>query len=448
MSRPALLLCLWLISCAAASQATCPDQQDAAIANIAELCAEQGSGTLCFGGATVTPVFRQQQATAAPLSQPGDVIAIADIDWLSLSSEDRTWGMARALFPAYSAGDLVASHAALLAFGNVALFFPEPAEGLPSTHAKAEVTAAQGANLRARPSVEAPIVAVLPAGRELIAVSRDHEGEWLLTYAAPAATGWINRGLVDAPGESLPLFDTGLKLPPLWLAWQRFDFRSGVDDAPCDAAPESGLLLQTSKLDAPRVFVINGARVTLSGAAWLQARISSGMLVYVLDGQARVSTAGGEALVRSGNFTHVALDASETPASAQAPPTAPAAYAYHELGALPIRALPEETRVSLDRYSVVLPPPSHGGSPLQSLAADAPFKIAALLAGANMRSRPDRDAPIIAVMAYRDNAEPVARGIGADRLPWWKLAERVWVRVDATVSAGDCTAVPFVRIDA
>ena len=76
---------------------------------------------------------------------------------------------------------------------------------------------------------------------------------------------------------------------PLWLPWQRFDFRSGMGDAPCPGAPASGILLQTPKSVAPRQFLINGARViALSGTAWLQAQISGGMRLHTIDGGARL----------------------------------------------------------------------------------------------------------------------------------------------------------------
>ena len=55
--------------------------------------------------------------------------------------------------------------------------------------------------------------------------------------------------------------------------------------------------------------------------------------------------------------------------------------------------------------------------------------------------------PVVAVMAYRESAEPIARGIGGDSLPWWKLADSVWVRVDATVAGGACNELRLIRVD-
>ncbi len=437
-----ILLCL---SQAFAQESSCPALQTAAFNNIIEHCAEQEAGTLCLGQATVSPVYRESLPPAGLMDEPGDAISIADIDWLSVSSEDRTWGVARALFPAYADGDLEALDAALLAFGNVAISLAEPAPQ-PPVLADVKVTAAQGANLRALPNTDARVIAKLAVSRELKAIARDRSGGWLLIYATPELRGWISRLVVSAPIERMPMLDAEADTAPLWLPWQRFDFRSGLDDAPCDGAPESGILLQTAEIAAPRHFVINGARLLLSGAAWLQAQVSGGMWVHLLDGRGLLSVAGGEVALSGGKFSHIALeqraDGALKPAGA---PTGPAAYPYQELTGLPIQALPHVTRVSLDRFLVVSPAPSDGGSPLEALEADVPCKFSAASAGANIRSRPDPKAPIIAVMAYRESAEPIARGIGVDSRPWWKLADQIWVRVDATVSGGNCNDLPLLR---
>ena len=449
MRRLAQLTLMAVVAVSAAAQeSTCPALQESALANIVKHCAELEAGTLCLGGATVTPVYRERVEAAPSFETPGAAIPIADIDWLSVSSEDRTWGVARALFPAYPSDGLEARDSALLAFGNVALFLPEPM-ALPPKLADIKVTAFNGANLRSAPSRDATVVALLAVSRSLKALGRFRGGGWLLIYATPELRGWISESVVSAPLVDLPALAADVDTGPLWLPWHRFDFLSGMHDAPCEDAPESGILLQTVKFIAPRHFVINGARLMLSGTAWLQAQASSGMLIHVIDGRAQVSTDSGEVTLRSGNFTHIALERDDYEALAPAaPPSESEAYVYHELIQLPVHALPYETRVGVDVYTVVTPVPAGGGSPLETLAADAPCKFSAVLRGANIRAHPDPDAPIIAVMAYRESAEPVARGIGGDSLPWWKLAHRIWVRVDATVSGGNCNNLPLIRADA
>ncbi len=449
MRRVALVIIVFLLAASGAAQGeACPALQQNAAAQVVSVCAEQAAGSLCHGQATVTPVLRRSTVRAGALDAPGDALPIADVDWLSVSSVDKTWGMARARFPAYSDDSLEPRDSALLAFGNVALFFPEPVE-LPAPLAAIRVTASQGANLREQPDTESPIIARLALSRELKAIGRHAGGDWLLVYATPEQRGWISQSVVSQPRERLPARDAHAETASLWRAGQRFDFHSGLDDAPCDNAPESGILLQTPKAGSPIPFMINGARLMLGGTAWLQAQVSDGMRVHLLDGAAWLSTAGASVKLASGKVANVALERTAegdlAPADA---PTAPIAYAYHELTKLPIAALPQETRVGLDLYTLVDAAPASGESPLVGLAADAPCRFSAGQSGANVRSRPDRAAPVIAVMAYRESAEPLARGLGGDRLPWWKLADSVWVRVDATVAGGACNALRLVRVDA
>lgn len=444
----ALAIFLLIIADAFAQEQSCPAMQRQAAASIAEHCADQAAGTLCFGQATVTPVLRQSAANPASVFQPGAALALADIDWLSVSSEDQTWGMARALFPAYPDDGFEPLETALLAFGNVALFLPDALDSPPSL-ADLRVTAAQGANLRDMPTREAGVITQLPAQRSLKAIGRSGDANWLLVYDKPQRRGWISQSVVSLPELELPIMEAADAPPSLWLPSQRFDFRSGMKDAPCAAAPQSGILLQTPKAGSPIAFIINGARLRLSGTAWLQAQISGGLHVHLMDGGGRLSTAQGEADLDPGRFSAVALERNDngglTPAAAPSPP---AAYAYHDLINLPVAALPQGTRVALDRFALVDAPPAGGGSPLETLAPDAPCRLSATRSGANMRSKPDPDSPVIAVMAHRESAEPIARGIGGDSLPWWKLADSVWVRVDVTVAGGNCNDVPLVRVSA
>ena len=68
-------------------------------ANILAHCADQEPGTLCFGHPTVSAVWRPGAAAADSFRNPGDTISIDGIDWLSISTEAKTWGTARALSP-------------------------------------------------------------------------------------------------------------------------------------------------------------------------------------------------------------------------------------------------------------------------------------------------------------------------------------------------------------
>ncbi len=437
------LLCTPL---AAAQDSACPAMQEMALANIQTFCAGQASGTLCLGYPTVSPTLRAEASESVLLSQPGDMMNIADIDWLSISTEAKTWGTARALLNAYPAESLSSRDAALLAFGNVTIFLPPHVEA-PVVLTEARVQARLGANLRALPTTTSRIVARLAQGRPLLVTALSPDGDWLLVYATPETRGWINQILVSDIASSLPELESAASTPPLWKSWQSFDFHSAIGDAACEEAPASGILLQTPEFGTPLYFDINGTQIRLRGTAWLQAQSSIGMLAHLLDGSARITTNDGSVLLRPGSYTTIPLELADNGAlRAIAPPAAPQAYEYHSLSILPLHLLPYPSRVALDTGSLVEfvePTPPGDGSPSTDLPPDAPCTIAAMPNGANLRSRPDPAAPVIAVMHYRQSAQPVSRVIGSDSKPWWKLAERVWVRADVTTNAANCSALPF-----
>lgn len=434
-----------LCSTVAAQEPSCPAAQNDAFDNIINHCAEQEPGSLCFGHETVSVVKRANAPQTQELRQPGDTMPINAIDWLSVSTEDHSYGAARAVFPAYPYDGLEAEPSALLAYGNVALFLPAP--HLQPPLQDLAVAASRGAYLRAEPNTDSDIVKPIPVRVTVKVIGASSNLNWLRIYAAPDIIGWMSREVLTEPEQALPLLAAETDIVPLWLPWQAFDFRSGIADAPCADAPESGILLQTPKFISPRQFIVNGIRLRLSGSAWLQAQANSGTLIHVLDGLANVRANGVEHEVKSGFMTTVPLDTADgsglTPADA---PTEPVAYDYHALLNLPVHALIYDSRIRLNVYTVADPVPADGGNPLESLSPDDTCTISAGLDGANLRAHPDPQAPIIAVMAYRVSAKPIARSIGVDQLPWWKLADSVWIRINVTVFQGDCNKVPLLPV--
>lgn len=440
----AVLVAISLSAGVAAQESTCPDMHTEALANIASRCASQAAGSLCLAHPTVAAIKRPPDPGSSAWQQPGDTLPIGQVDWLSVSTEEDTWGAARAVFPAYAGDSLETREAALVVYGNVALFFPPPVEP-PAPLINLTVTAGRGAYLRALPHIDAQIITPLAVRSKLKAMGMSPNRNWRLVYAAPDLRGWMSQSVVSTSGQALPVVDTDTDMTPLWLPWQIFNFHSGRDDAPCEGSWDSGILLQAPNFTTPTYFEINGIRILLSGTAWLQAQISSGTLIHIIDGSARVTAADLTRTVGRGFQTSVPVTKTDDfRLVAAAAPREPVAYDYQRLLSLPIHTLIHPSRVSLALYTLATPAPQDGGSPLTYISSEDPCKIVAGRDGANLRSRADREAPIIAVMAQSDSAQPVSRGLGADSLPWWKLAKGVWVRVDATDFGGKCNDVPLI----
>jgi hypothetical protein len=65
---------------------------------------------------------------------------------------------------------------------------------------------------------------------------------------------------------------------------QAFYVQTGLGDAPCLEAPESGLLVQTPQGVREVVFQLNAVDVTLSSTAYFQAVPSSELVASVIEG--------------------------------------------------------------------------------------------------------------------------------------------------------------------
>ena len=439
------ILTVWLLLTAnlSAQGQACPASPDEIWDSIAAGCDEQMPASLCYGHPTVSAARRQNQSESPRFLLPGDRIPLTSLDWFSTSSEAGTWGTARALFDAYPADSLDRQRAAMIFFGDLALFLPEQTDAPPLLDV--EVAATLGANLRTSPAAAARVIKTLAYNRPLKAIGRSQDRRWALVYADPTLAAWVSQSVLRGDISSLTALPSDHKPAALWLPLQKFDFQAGLDDAPCADLPASGILLQTPKDADPRRFDINGTRLHLRGTAFLQAQ--SDMLVHALDGAALLQGHNGEVNISAGAFSRVPLDRDEDGALfPAASPFAPQAYDYHRLLNLPLDLLPLPARVGLDIYEFVSPRPADGVSPIAGMALDAPCTFTTGQSGANIRAQPDPQAAIIGVMEYRESAEPIARAIGDDGLPWWKLAEGVWIRIDATVSGGDCSVIPFIDI--
>ncbi len=112
-----------------------------------------------------------------------------------------------------------------------------------------------------------------------------------------------------------------------------FFFHSGVGDAACEEAPESGLLIQTPDGVGEVAFTMNGVDVTLGSTAFFQAEPDGFMGVYLFDGGATVSAEGETQVLPAGNALLVPMDADLRPAG---PPTEPHEFEVEDFAALPL----------------------------------------------------------------------------------------------------------------
>ncbi|MBL8133541.1 MAG: hypothetical protein JNL42_16890 [Anaerolineae bacterium] len=89
---------------------------------------------------------------------------------------------------------------------------------------------------------------------------------------------------------------------------QAFRLRTGISDAPCEGAPQSGMVVQTPEGVGSVIFNINGVDVEMGSTVFFQASVSGGMTVSTLEGAAHVATDLGAQPVLAGTWVRIALD--------------------------------------------------------------------------------------------------------------------------------------------
>ncbi|MCA0454507.1 MAG: hypothetical protein LCI00_11075 [Chloroflexi bacterium] len=119
---------------------------------------------------------------------------------------------------------------------------------------------------------------------------------------------------------------------------QAFYFKSGLNDAPCEQAPSSGILIQTPEGQGKINLTVNEAQITLGSSAYFQAQPGGEMTVSVVEGEGTVTSDGVTVTIPAGSRARVPLDAN---GAADGEPVGPEPYVEAELVALPLSLLPE-----------------------------------------------------------------------------------------------------------
>jgi hypothetical protein len=134
--------------------------------------------------------------------------------------------------------------------------------------------------------------------------------------------------------------DNANELQPM----QAFYLRTGIGDAPCEEAPESGLIVQTPEGAGTVLFNVNGVDVEMGSTVLFQADVEIGMTVSTLEGAAYVSAEGGSQPIFPGTWVRIALNERLL---ATDPPGLPLSYIRRQtlLQALPLRLLRRQIEI-------------------------------------------------------------------------------------------------------
>ncbi len=248
----------------------CPAIVQAAIEATDAACRDTGRNQACYGN-TRLEAIPQTIAADFVFARPGDIEEVGDVQAIQASPLDQAagdWGIALLRIQADLPETLPGQNVTLVLFGDVQL---ENA-GATAPPPVLSVTAAGNVNLRGGPSTGHPIVGSLRGGESVRADGRLADGSWLrVRHPESGGPAWVFASLVTPDGDvnTLTIIEPGAEAP-VYGPMQAFYFRTGLDDAPCAAAPASGILIQTPQGAGQVTLNMNGVELALGSTALVQ----------------------------------------------------------------------------------------------------------------------------------------------------------------------------------
>jgi hypothetical protein len=325
-----------LPSNAAPDTLDCPEIVRQALAKTNDYCDAAGRNQACYG-------HTQLKAAAQPyvddfeFEQEGDLADVFKIQTLQLGAMDIEagyWGVSLMRLQANLPASRPRENITLLLFGETEVVNAVQ----PVTEFDVTVSASGNANIRQRPDSDASVIVSAPHGETLIATGR-YEGEedaWVrVQLPDEGKTGWVVDYLIDTDHDlaSLDMVDPFARY---YAPMQAFYFASGVDDAACPEAPNSGLLIQTPEGTAEVTFLINEVDIQLGSTVYFQADPGNDMTVSVVEGHVRANVNGMVSEAIAGTQLTVPIDEDGL---ADGSPSLPQSYSMDEMEVLPVQAL-------------------------------------------------------------------------------------------------------------
>jgi hypothetical protein len=309
----------------------CPEIVTFALEATGQMCDDTGRNQACYGHILVDARVHPDAASFR-FDQAGDRVGLTDLQSLRLSEMDTVsgmWGVALLRLQADLSSAVPEKNVTLLVFGDVDI------ENAASDVALQDMTVqvASNVNVREQPDLGAAIVGRLAPGQTVTATGRLEDSSWVRVLLPEGNSGWVDSSLLKG---GIPALDAVEASAPYFGPMQAFYLESGMDDALCPEAPDSGILVQTPEGVAEVTLLVNEVDIQLGATAYFQAQAGDNMAVRVVEGRARVTAQGVTQTAYAGTEIKIPLDANGRPAG---PPTPPVGYEMGAVSALPVDRL-------------------------------------------------------------------------------------------------------------
>jgi hypothetical protein len=346
------LLSFQAVKRSAAQDPSCPELVHEALSITDSLCQQTGRNQICYGHSALQ-AQPQPDVAQWKFDQEGDIEEVTRFQSLRLSVMDvdaGAWGVTLMRLQASLPDSQPDKNVTVVLFGDVEIM---PQENT-AAYVEATVNAASSINVRQSPALDASVVARLDPGQPVTVTGRLDDTSWVrIDLPDEGGTGWVAAYLLTSSGDlgSLAVVEPA---EPSYGPMQAFYFSSGQDDAACDEAPDSGLLVQTPEGVAEVTLLINEVNIQLGSTVYLQAQPDGDMTIRVIEGAVKVSAEDTTVEVATGMQTTIPLTKDLKPAGA---PTTVVPFDPESVRSLPLSLLdePVELPASVEGEETLVP---------------------------------------------------------------------------------------------
>jgi len=243
--------------------------------------------------------------------------------------ESQSWGIALMQLQGEAAAE---EDFTLLLFGDVQI----ENQVVVSSTLDVTISADSRVNVRREPKPDALVIGKLEPGDAVSANGRNTDGSWLRVSLEDGGFGWVYAPLVssteDVNGREI-VQEATAGFGPM----RAIKLSTGIDDAMCAEAPNSGVLIQTPEGMAQVSLLINGVQVELGSTVYFQAEPGEAMIVRVVEGHATLTVGEDTTTIEAGFEASVPLDDTLSPTG---PASEAVPYRMASVKSLPIELLP------------------------------------------------------------------------------------------------------------
>jgi len=406
-------------------------------------CTDVGRDEACYGNGSVSASF--DAMSAASFDLPGERAGVGLMQQLVVAgNEPDTWSIAQMQLQASILNTQTGRNLLVLAYGEATL------TNLVPVRPTVRVTSNGTVNVRSVPSaIDGELLVELPLRTSVTANGITAEGDWLRVEVPDRAEiGWVSRG-VFASTEDFSSLNIVDETTPFLRPFQVMTIVTGRDDALCEGAPESGVILQAPNTEETVNVTVNGVSLAIAGTVFLQAAPDSEMSLHVLDGYLIASVGDESKYAVAGSRLVLPLDTSLNVIGAL-PSAEP--YTEEELVGLPVNNLnyrvtiaSDVTQAEIDAQIAALtaeptPIPETASQTVSQRCIRTAASRVILYAG------PGTFYEVIREVRGGSRIYPVLRLSDSDGTTWWQLNNGHWMLASLGRSEGECTDIPVTDV--